>query len=201
MLAPRVGNLMLDISEQRYRARAQCRRFANASFECADISERFPPGVFDLITCSEVLYYLRDVFVLKKLVQQIAQSLKPNSCLLIANANVVNDDRTVTGFDFNEIGAVFIGSVRRGVGLRISEGASAFSRYTEFSCSAASLTEFSEEPSKIRKSPCSDGASDNLLSPRHQVAAAQSPPRSEISLRYNPGSNLHVSSRCIRWTA
>lgn len=111
MLAPRVGRVLgLDISKGALsRARERCVRFANASFECADFSERFPPGVFDLIICSEAIYYLRDRFAVNKLVRQIAQSLTPNGYLLTANANVISDDRTVTGFDFSEIGAVFIG--------------------------------------------------------------------------------------------
>jgi peptidoglycan/xylan/chitin deacetylase (PgdA/CDA1 family)/2-polyprenyl-3-methyl-5-hydroxy-6-metoxy-1,4-benzoquinol methylase/glycosyltransferase involved in cell wall biosynthesis len=111
MLAPRVEQVLgLDISELALsRARARCQRFGNVAFVCADISDQFPPGIFDLITCSEVLYYLRDRFALKKVVRQIARSLAPNGHLLMANANSVNDDRTVTGFDFSEIGAVFMG--------------------------------------------------------------------------------------------
>ena len=84
-------------------------RFAPLIFEAVDISNEFPAGIFDLIICSEVLCYLRDRFTLKKIVRQIVKSLAPNGHLLMANANSVSDDRTLTGFDFNEIGAVFIG--------------------------------------------------------------------------------------------
>ena len=60
----------------------------------------------------------KDRFALKKLVRQIAQSLEPNGRLLMANANSVNDDRTVTGFDFSQFGAMFMGaSLRRGAGV------------------------------------------------------------------------------------
>ena len=111
MLAPRVVELLaLDISELALsRARERCRRFRNASFHRADINEQLPQGDFDLITCSEVLYYQRDRFALKQLVRRIAQSLAPNGHLIMAHSNSVNDDRTMTGFDFSEIGAVFIG--------------------------------------------------------------------------------------------
>ncbi|MBV9286732.1 MAG: polysaccharide deacetylase family protein [Hyphomicrobiales bacterium] len=111
MLAPRVGRVLgLDISELALsRARARCRRLANVSFERADVSDHFPQGAFDLIVCSEVLYYLRDRPALKKLVRRIADSLAPHGHLLMTHSNSVNDDKTATGFDFNEIGAVFIG--------------------------------------------------------------------------------------------
>lgn len=111
MLAPRVRQLLaLDISERALsRARERCKRFTNVSFECADINDYFPAGTFDLIVCSEVLYYQRDRFAFKKLARHIARSLAPNGLLLMAHVNSVNDDRSLTGFDFSEIGAVFIG--------------------------------------------------------------------------------------------
>lgn len=111
MLAPRVGELLaIDISERALsRAKERCERFGNTSFKCADISERLPDGPFDLIVCSEVLYYLKDRFAVQDLARRIAKALAPNGRLLMAHANCVNDDRTVTGFDFSEIGAVFIG--------------------------------------------------------------------------------------------
>lgn len=70
---------------------------------------------------------------LKKLIHQITQSLRPNGYFLIANHNSVNDDRTVTGFDFSEIGAVFIGQA-------FSRGRGGFPR------------EVRAEPTEIRKS-------------------------------------------------
>jgi SAM-dependent methyltransferase len=74
MLAPRVGELLgLDIAETALsRARERCKRFANASFECADINGYFPAGTFDLVICSETLYYLKDRFALKKVARRIA---------------------------------------------------------------------------------------------------------------------------------
>jgi peptidoglycan/xylan/chitin deacetylase (PgdA/CDA1 family)/SAM-dependent methyltransferase/GT2 family glycosyltransferase len=111
MLATRVGEVFgLDISERALsRARERCRRFMNVSFECADINEYFFPGAFDLIVCSEVIYYLKTRFAVKKIAWQIAQSLSPNGHLLMTHSNSVSDDRAVTGFDFNEIGSEFIG--------------------------------------------------------------------------------------------
>ena len=111
MLAARAGRVTaIDISELALaRARERCREFANTSFECLDISWEFPSGTFDLIVCSEVLYYMQDRFALKKIVDKISKVLAPNGYLVMAHANSVNDDRTSTGFDFAEIGALFIG--------------------------------------------------------------------------------------------
>ena len=111
MLAPRVGELLaIDISDRAlFRARKTYERFANTSFEKADISRDLPPGPFDLIVCSEVLYYLRDRFALKAFASRVAQALAPSGLLVMAHPNSANDDRSVTGFDFSEIGAVFIG--------------------------------------------------------------------------------------------
>jgi hypothetical protein len=111
MLAPRVDHLVgLDISELALaRAIERCRRFTNVSFETIDINEHLPTGPFDLIVCSEVLYYPKDQFAFQKLVERITQSLAPKGHLLMAHVNSVSDDRTATGFDFSEIGAVFIG--------------------------------------------------------------------------------------------
>jgi peptidoglycan/xylan/chitin deacetylase (PgdA/CDA1 family)/glycosyltransferase involved in cell wall biosynthesis len=113
MLAPRVGSLLsVDISERALeRARARCRRQPNVNFECRDVFADPPAGPFQLITCSEVLYYCEDMFALKKFAAKIVQALAPNGCLVMANANSVSDDRTTTGFDFSEIGAVFMGRI------------------------------------------------------------------------------------------
>ncbi|HVY15495.1 MAG TPA: polysaccharide deacetylase family protein [Rhodopila sp.] len=111
MLAPCVDQLVgLDISELALaRAAKRCQKFTNVSFEIADFNHYLPAGRFDLIVCSEVLYYQKNQSTFQQLVGRITRSLAPNGHLLMAHANSVSDDRTTTGFDFSEVGAVFIG--------------------------------------------------------------------------------------------
>ena len=114
----------------------------------AIFQSEFPPRTFDLITCSEVLYYLRDRLALKQIVRQIAQSLKPNGHVLMANPNSVTDDRTVTGFDFSEIGALFIGQAFAEE-LELNFSRTFALRCTGFSCSGAEG--FRAQPASSRR--------------------------------------------------
>jgi SAM-dependent methyltransferase len=111
MLAPRVEQLIgVDISDTALaRARDRCARFPHVSFACVDIAETFPQGSFDLIICSEVLYYVQDVVALRQIVGEIRAALSIGGFFLMANANSVSDDRTTSGFDFAEVGSAFIG--------------------------------------------------------------------------------------------
>src|SRR5262249_36399714 len=43
--------------------------------------------------------------------RQVRDSMKPGSHLLMTHSNMVSDDRSATGFDFNEIGAKGIGAI------------------------------------------------------------------------------------------
>jgi peptidoglycan/xylan/chitin deacetylase (PgdA/CDA1 family)/GT2 family glycosyltransferase/SAM-dependent methyltransferase len=110
MLAPRVGHLLAaDISDVALsRARQRCQGLPNVTFQRLNLRHA-PPGRFDLIVCSEVLYYLRDRFELLRLGRRLAKSINPGGYLLMTHANLVVDDNGVTGFDWEcGFGAKFI---------------------------------------------------------------------------------------------
>lgn len=121
-LAPRVGHLIAaDISERALsRARQRSRNFQNVTFRQLNL-RRDPLGLFDLIVCSEVLYYLKDRHELRRLAARLAESLNPGGHLLMAHANLVVDDKGATGFDWmHGFGAKFIGDTFAAVpGLRM----------------------------------------------------------------------------------
>ena len=98
MLAERVGRLLaVDISGRALqRASARCQKFSNVDFAQHDLSGGIPEGRFDLIVCSEVLYYLRDRFALENCARQVAATLPIDGHLLMTHANMVTDDRSTT---------------------------------------------------------------------------------------------------------
>lgn len=110
-LAPRVGQLVAaDISERALsRARQRCAGLQNITFRHLNL-RRDTFGRFDLIVCSEALYYLNDRFELRRLAARLAESVNPGGHLLMAHANLVVDDNGATGFDWmHGFGARFIG--------------------------------------------------------------------------------------------
>ena len=58
------------------------------------------PGLFDLIVCSEILYYVGNRFALAAVARKLADALKPGGHLLMAHANAVVDDASSTGFEW-----------------------------------------------------------------------------------------------------
>ncbi len=112
MLAPLVKKLTAaDISAVALeRARQRCAGFANVSFAEHDMARGLPGNGYDLVVCSELLYYLRNASALHDFVHSVWEGLRPGGHVLTAHVNMVSDDRTETGFDFNEIGAKFIGA-------------------------------------------------------------------------------------------
>ena len=111
MLAGRAQNIRaVDISKRALdRAIKRCAGLENIKFDQHDISHGVYPGQYDLIICSEILYYLRDKYAVERFAKQIKESLPLGGHLLMTHANMVSDDKSQTGFDFNEIGAKFIG--------------------------------------------------------------------------------------------
>ncbi len=111
--AQRVNKLLaVDISERALaRARDRCAGFDNITFLQHNIEDGIPYGSFDLIVCAEILYYLRNRFVLNSFAKKTIKALNIGGHLILTHANMVTDDRTHTGFDFNEIGAQFIGKI------------------------------------------------------------------------------------------
>jgi peptidoglycan/xylan/chitin deacetylase (PgdA/CDA1 family) len=105
-----VDILALDISERALeRARKRCAGLKNVKLEQHDIAQGIPAEEFELIICSEILYYLRDRYAVEAFANQVKEALPLGGHLLMAHANMVSDDKSQTGFDFNEIGAKFIG--------------------------------------------------------------------------------------------
>ena len=101
-LAPRVDTLVAaDISRTALgRARARCEDFHHVTFTRLNLWKDALPGKFDLIVCSEVLYFAKDRLQLRRFSRKIAKHLKPGGHFLTAHANVVVDDPTVTGFEW-----------------------------------------------------------------------------------------------------
>ncbi|HET9178125.1 MAG TPA: glycosyltransferase, partial [Terriglobia bacterium] len=100
-LAPRVGRLVAaDISDRALsRAQQRCRNLQNITYRQMNL-RRDLLGRFDLIVCSEALYYLKDRHELRRLAARFAKSLNPGGHLLMAHANLVVDDQGATGFDW-----------------------------------------------------------------------------------------------------
>ncbi len=113
MLATRVDHLLaIDISDVALeRARKRCTRNSNVSFAQHDLSEGMIGADYDLVVCSEIIYYLRDRAAIENFAPQVRNSMKPGGQLLMTHSNMVSDDKTTTGFDFNEIGAKDIGGI------------------------------------------------------------------------------------------
>jgi peptidoglycan/xylan/chitin deacetylase (PgdA/CDA1 family) len=110
-LANRTNRLLaVDISNHALeRARARCAGRANIEFQQLDLVCDPFPGTFDLIVCSEVLYYLTDVEQLSAIGIKLRNALTQKGHLLSAHAFVLKDDLGHTGFDWpNSFGAAVI---------------------------------------------------------------------------------------------
>jgi peptidoglycan/xylan/chitin deacetylase (PgdA/CDA1 family) len=70
------------------------------------------PGCFELIVCSEVLYYCADKERVRAVARKLVDALESNGYLLTAHANLVVDNPNRTGFDWDlPFGARVIGEV------------------------------------------------------------------------------------------
>ncbi|MGE5563480.1 MAG: polysaccharide deacetylase family protein [Bacillota bacterium] len=101
-LAPHVDTLIAaDISPTALgRARARCEGLHQVTFARLNLWKDELPGRFDLIVCSEVLYFAKDRRQLRRFARKVAKQLEPGGHFLTAHANVVVDDPTVTGFEW-----------------------------------------------------------------------------------------------------
>jgi peptidoglycan/xylan/chitin deacetylase (PgdA/CDA1 family)/SAM-dependent methyltransferase len=123
-LAPRVGRLLAcDVSEIALeRARRRCAGVPNVRFAYHDLFSDPIEGRYDLIVCSEVLYYAGDRRRLEHAVQQMARALEPGGRLLSAHANLLVDDPDRPGFDWDlPFGARVIGEAFSAAGLELVE--------------------------------------------------------------------------------
>jgi peptidoglycan/xylan/chitin deacetylase (PgdA/CDA1 family)/2-polyprenyl-3-methyl-5-hydroxy-6-metoxy-1,4-benzoquinol methylase len=112
-LAPRVERLLAaDISSiALQRAAARCSRLRNIDFRQLDIVKDGIDGNYDLITCSEVLYYIGTAH-LADVARKMAQALAPGGALIMAHANVIEDEPDKPCFAWGApFGALTIGRV------------------------------------------------------------------------------------------
>jgi SAM-dependent methyltransferase len=101
-LAPRVGRLLAtDISAKALEgAAARCLGQPNVKFETLDFAREPIPGRFDLIVCSEVLYYLGDAERMREATRKIAAALNPGGRVIHTHANQIIDEPDRSGFDW-----------------------------------------------------------------------------------------------------
>jgi peptidoglycan/xylan/chitin deacetylase (PgdA/CDA1 family)/SAM-dependent methyltransferase len=113
-LAPRVGTLIAaDISQVALeRAAKRCAHLENTRFVRLDLIKDPLPSRFELIVCSEVLYFTDTRETLRVVARKLASALVPGGYLLTAHANLVVDEPKRTGFDWAfPFGAKVIGGV------------------------------------------------------------------------------------------
>jgi len=116
-LAPRVGSLLAaDISQTALdRAAERCAGFENVRFMRLDLTKDRLPGRFELIVCSEALYFVGGRDALQAAASNLAQALEPGGYLLTAHANLVVDEPDRTGFEWQlPFGAKVIGETLAG---------------------------------------------------------------------------------------
>jgi peptidoglycan/xylan/chitin deacetylase (PgdA/CDA1 family)/SAM-dependent methyltransferase len=103
LLAPRVGNLTAaDISEVALRrAAARCDGLQNVRFHRFDLLEDPVPGRYDLIVCSELLYFMGDRRGLSRAARKIARALAPGGHLVMTHSNLVVDEPEQPGFNWD----------------------------------------------------------------------------------------------------
>ncbi len=112
-LAPKVGNLVAtDISQIALdRTKQRCKNLNNnVSFQRLDFITEPINGKYDLIVCSEVLYFTENLELLKAAASKIAAALKPGGYFITAHANLVRDEPNRPGYNWGyAFGAKVIG--------------------------------------------------------------------------------------------
>jgi SAM-dependent methyltransferase len=103
-LAPWCDRLSaIDISQTALdRAARRAARFSHIDYAQRDIFREGVEGSYDLITCSEVLYYLPDREAVAKLAGEVAASLKPGGRFVHAHAYQLVDSPGRTAFDWDD---------------------------------------------------------------------------------------------------
>ena len=104
-LANRVPSVVAaDISQVALdRAARRLKGLENVRFVRLDFASEPLPGRFDLIVCSEVLYYLEGREQLQAVARKLANALEPGGYLLTAHANQVVDEPDEPGFDWGHL--------------------------------------------------------------------------------------------------
>jgi peptidoglycan/xylan/chitin deacetylase (PgdA/CDA1 family) len=111
-LATRVDSLVAaDISRVALdRAATRCAGLPNVKFQQLDLTKDAPRGTFELVVCSELLYYVGDVAALRKATRRLADAILAGGHLLTSHTNLLVDDPQRPGFDWGlPFGARVIG--------------------------------------------------------------------------------------------
>jgi peptidoglycan/xylan/chitin deacetylase (PgdA/CDA1 family)/2-polyprenyl-3-methyl-5-hydroxy-6-metoxy-1,4-benzoquinol methylase len=119
-LAPRVEHLVAtDISQVALeRTAARCADHSHIEYQQLDLAKDALPGRFDLIVCSEVLYYVGGRAGLRQTARKIAEALTPSGHLVTAHMNLVVDEPDRPGYDWDlPFGAKTIGETFAGTGM------------------------------------------------------------------------------------
>src|SRR5579863_10148813 len=114
LLASKVGDLLAtDISPTAVeRTAARCAELRNVRCATLDLTRDDLPGRFDLIVCSEVLYYLPDKAALEACAAKMADALNDGGRLIVTHANLLVDEPDRSGFPWaHDYGAKGIGSI------------------------------------------------------------------------------------------
>ena len=93
------------------RIRAETLGYASErlTFECQDVSDIDETDAYDLVICSEILYYVTPIAKLKAVISALRNSLRTDGYLLLAHSHVCADRPDETGFDWGtEYGAATI---------------------------------------------------------------------------------------------
>lgn len=111
LVAADISRIALD------RARERCGRLENVEYVQLDIGAGELAERFDLIVCSELLYYLADRAELDRVAAALARALRPGGRLVAAHAHVVSDQPGRPGFAWDvPFGARTIGAALRNAG-------------------------------------------------------------------------------------
>jgi len=117
-LAPHVRTLTAcDIADTALeRAARRCEALPHVRFIRLDVASDPIPGQLDLIVCSEMLYYVGSVGLLRQVAKKIAHALNRNGYLVMAHMNLLVDDPDRPGFDWQlPFGGRVIGDVFQGI--------------------------------------------------------------------------------------
>ncbi len=111
-LAPLVKTLVAaDISKVALeRAAARCEHFTHISYQQHDIVKDEVSDLYDLIVCSEVLYFVGNLQELEAVSEKFVKALSSGGHLLMAHAHQIIDEPDKPGFDWGlPFGAKVIG--------------------------------------------------------------------------------------------
>lgn len=101
-LAAKVKRLLAtDISQIALERTAErCNQFKHIDFKRLDLVADDIPGTFELVICSEVLYYVGSKTDLKNVALKMMNAVEPGGYILMAHAHVVADEPDCAGFDW-----------------------------------------------------------------------------------------------------